>query len=37
MLALLSLAVLYGGWRLARSAWRALRGLPRSNDDFLFF
>lgn len=37
MLALLSLATVYGGWRVARSAWQALRRLPRSNDDFIFF
>lgn len=37
MFALPSLAALYGGWRIARSAWQLLRRLPRRNDDFLFF
>jgi hypothetical protein len=40
MLAVLSLAALYGGWRVARSArsaLAALRRLPRCNDDMVFF
>ena len=36
MLAVLSLAALYGGWRVARSALAALRRLPRCNDDMVF-
>ena len=37
MLALLSLAALYGGWRLGRAVYDSLRHLPRSNDDMVFF
>lgn len=37
MLAILSLAALYAGWRLGRAALEALRNLPRSNDDMVFF
>jgi hypothetical protein len=37
MLALLALAALFGGWRLSRSAWVALRRVPRCNDDMVFF
>ena len=37
MLALLSLAALYGGWRIVHSAVQAVRRLPRSNLDFIFF
>lgn len=37
MLALLSLAALYGGWRLVRAIRDSLRALPRSNDDMVFF
>lgn len=37
MLALLTLAALYGGWRAVRAALQALRRLPRSNDDMVFF
>jgi len=37
MLALFSIAALYGGWRVARAAYEALRRLPRSNDDLVFF
>jgi len=37
MLTLLILAALYGGWRATRAALQALRGLPRSNDDMVFF
>jgi hypothetical protein len=37
MLTLLSLAALAGGWRVARAALEALRRLPRSNDDLVFF
>ena len=37
MLALLSLVALYGGWRAARAVLDTLRGLPRSNDDLVFF
>jgi hypothetical protein len=37
MLALITLAALYGAWRATRAALAALRGLPRSNDDMVFF
>lgn len=37
MLALLSVAAVYGGWRLTRAAFALLRSLPRSNDDLVFF
>ena len=37
MLALLTLAALYGGWRVTRAALDALRRLPRSNEDLVFF
>ena len=37
MLAILSLAALYGGWRIVQSAVQATRRLPRSNLDFIFF
>ena len=37
MLALLTLAALYGGWRIVHSAVQAVRKLPRSNLDFIFF
>jgi hypothetical protein len=37
MITLLSLAALYGGWRIVRAAFVSLRSLPRSNDDMVFF
>jgi len=37
MLALLSIAALYGGWRATRAVLEALRKLPRNNEDFVFF
>jgi hypothetical protein len=37
MIALLSIAALYGGWRIASAAIDAVRRLPRSNDDLIFF
>ena len=37
MIALLSIAGLYAGWRVVRAAWDAVRRLPRSNDDLVFF
>ncbi len=37
MLALLSFAALYGAWRVGRAALDALRRIPRSNDDLVFF
>lgn len=37
MIALLSLPALYGAWRIGTAAWQAVRRLPRSNDDLVFF
>jgi hypothetical protein len=37
MLAIISIAVLYGGWRITRAALDAVRQLPRSNDDLVYF
>lgn len=37
MLALLTLAAAYGGWRVLRAALRSLRALPRCNEDMIFF
>lgn len=34
---ILILAVLWGGWRVADAAIDTLQGLPRSNDDMVFF
>jgi len=37
MLSLLSIAAVYGLWRLLRGARESLRALPRHNDDVIFF
>jgi hypothetical protein len=37
MLTLLLLAAAYGGWRFVRGALESLRGLPRSNEDMIFY
>jgi hypothetical protein len=37
MLVLLTVAAVYGGWRITRAALEALRYLPRSNEDLVFF
>ena len=37
MTALLLLLVAYGGWRTVLCAVDTLRGLPRSNEDMVFF
>jgi hypothetical protein len=37
MIALLSLAVVYGAWRVARATLDTVRRVPRSNDDLVFF
>ena len=37
MIAVLALAALYGGWRITSAAIEAVRRLPRSNDDLVFF
>jgi len=34
---LLVVAVSYGAWRVARAIDSALRALPRSNDDMIFY
>jgi len=33
----LMLAVAYGGWRGVHAAIASLRGLPRRNEDMVFF
>jgi hypothetical protein len=37
MIALLVLAALYGGYRAVRAAFESLRGLPRNNEDMIFY
>jgi hypothetical protein len=37
MLSLLVIAALWAGWRTVGAARKSLRGLPRSNDDMVFF
>jgi hypothetical protein len=37
MLTLLLIAGAYGGWRLVRTAIESLRGLPRNNEDMIFY
>jgi hypothetical protein len=37
MLTLLTLAAVYAGWRIARSAVESLRQLPRRNEDMVLF
>jgi hypothetical protein len=37
MLTVLALAGLYAGWRIAAAALDAVRRLPHSNDDMVFF
>jgi hypothetical protein len=34
---ILILSVLWGGWRVVDAAIKSLQGLPRSNDDMVFF
>jgi hypothetical protein len=34
---LLIAAVSYGGWRVARALAVSLRGLPRCNEDMIFY
>jgi hypothetical protein len=34
---LLILSLLWGGWRIASAAIESLQGLPRSNEDMVFF
>jgi hypothetical protein len=37
MFTILILAAVYGGWRVARAAMESLRGLPRRNEDMIFY
>lgn len=37
MILLLVLAAAWGGWRLVQAALQSLAGLPRRNDDLVFF
>jgi divalent metal cation (Fe/Co/Zn/Cd) transporter len=37
MAILITLTLLWAGWRLARAAIESLRDVPRSNDDMIFF
>jgi hypothetical protein len=37
MLTVLALFAAYGGVRIALAAVRALRGVPRTNDDMIFY
>lgn len=37
MFSLLILLALYGGWRATRAALESLRGLPRRNEDMIFY
>jgi hypothetical protein len=37
MFTLLLIAVAYGGWRVVRAAVESLRGLPRTNEDMIFY
>ena len=37
MLVLFALAAAYGGYLAVRAALASLRGLPRSNEDMIFY
>lgn len=37
MVVVLILTLLFGGWRIAGAAADALQGLPRSNEDMIFY
>jgi len=37
MLTLLLIAAVYGGWRVVHAALESLRGLPRTNEDMIFY
>jgi hypothetical protein len=37
MFTLLLIAAVYGGWRGVRAALESLRGLPRTNEDMIFY
>lgn len=37
MFTILILAAVYGGWRAVQAALESLRGLPRRNEDMIFY
>ncbi len=37
MLSILIVAAAFAGWRIARAALEALRDIPRSNEDMVFY
>ncbi len=37
MLTILLIAAIYGGWRAVSAALESLRGLPRNNEDMIFY
>ncbi len=37
MFTIFTIAAAYAGWRLTRATLESLRGVPRSNDDMIFF
>jgi hypothetical protein len=37
MFTLLLIAAVYGGWHAVRAALESLRGLPRNNEDMIFY
>ena len=37
MFTLLLIATAYAGWRVVRAAIESLRGLPRTNEDMIFY
>ncbi|MDF2462111.1 MAG: transcriptional regulator, TetR family-like protein [Ramlibacter sp.] len=37
MFTILLIAAVYGGWRAVRAALESLRGLPRNNEDMIFY
>ena len=37
MLIILGIAAVWGGWRITRAALASLRGLPRSNEDWIYY
>jgi hypothetical protein len=37
MFTIFTIAAAYAGWRLVLATLESLRGLPRSNDDMIFF
>lgn len=37
MFTILLIAAVYGGWRTVSAAIESLRGLPRNNEDMIFY